>query len=378
MVTNACVWRCLAVAAGLAVAAPVLAQTAAAPAFGAADVAAHAPPVPDYQARASWAVFAGSGFSRDLPGGATPAARHAKVAVFFVHPTTFRGAPDQFNQDVGDAAAYAWVDDSSIARQASVFSACCTVYAPRYRAASYSVFANPALQAAAFDLAYSDVERAFDVFLTAIGDRPFILAGHSQGAFHVATLLERRIDGTALQKRLVAAYTIGINLSEGDFGKRFHALKPCLAPAQTGCVVQWNSYLPDTDQAKMRGFAQSTYVKRYGDDPGKTILCINPLTFDASHPAAPAAAATGAIPGAPGSGPLRALQKGAVAAQCSGGLLLVTPEKSLDLGPLPGGVMHYHDYGLFWADIRANAVLRATAFGKRHTARGAKRNPTGE
>jgi hypothetical protein len=35
----------------------------------------------------------------------------------------------------------------------------------------------------------------------------------------------------------------------------------------------------------------------------------------------------------------------------------------LELKPLPGtGVMHYHDFGLFYADIRANAVPRTKAF----------------
>jgi pimeloyl-ACP methyl ester carboxylesterase len=349
--------RFLALAA-LAVAAPALGQTGGpAPALGQTSG-------PDYRQRANWAVFEGSGFASALPVGATPAAKHPKAAVFFIHPTTFKGGPGQMNQDVGDAAANQWADESSVARQASVFSGCCAVYSPRYRAAAYASFASPAVREAAFGLAYGDVERAFDAFLQAIGDRPFIIAGHSQGAFHAATLLEKRVEGTALQKRMVAAYIVGINLAQGEFGKRFKSVKPCERPAQTGCVVQWNSYLADADVAKFARLSQSTYVEKYGDDAGKETLCINPLTFDARRSDAGASAAKGAVPGSPGLGALQPLRAGAVAARCAQGLLLVTPDKALDLAPLPGGSMHYHDLGLFWADVRANAALRVAAFAK--------------
>jgi hypothetical protein len=333
-------------------------------ALAGAAAAQDAPPAPDYAQRANWSVYASEGFASALPLGATPAARRAKVAVFFIHPTTFRGGPAQLNQDTSDAEANRWVDESSIARQASAFSACCAVYAPRYRAASYASFGNAAIRDAAFALAYTDVERAFDAFLKTIGKRPFIIAGHSQGAFHTATLLERRIEGTPLQQRLVAAYIIGINLAQGDFGKRFPSVQPCATPAQTGCVVQWNAYLPEADLTKFAAYSQTTYVQKYGDDAGKITLCINPLTFDTRRPEAPASAAKGAVPGSPGFGALLPLKAGAVSARCEQGLLVATPNKALDLAPLPGGVMHYHDIGLFWADIRANAALRAAAYGK--------------
>jgi hypothetical protein len=313
--------------------------------------------VPDYSVRANWAVFDGQGFAHPLPVGASPAAKHPKAAVFFIHPTTFKGAVGQNNQDVGDAAANQWADESSVARQASAFSACCAVYSPRYRAASYASFASPSMREAAFALAYTDIERAFDAFLKAIGNQPFIIAGHSQGAFHTATLLEKRVEGTPLQKRMVAAYIIGINLARGDFGRRFKSVQPCTQPAQTGCVVQWNAYLADADVAKFAGYSQSTYVAKYGDDAGKVTLCVNPLTFGAAG----AGVAKGAVPGSPGLGALQALKPKAVTARCDQGLLLVSPDKALGLEPLAGGSMHYHDVGLFWADLRANAVLRTKA-----------------
>jgi hypothetical protein len=243
------------------------------------------------------------------------------------------------------------------------------VFSPRYRAATSKAFISPKGRDAAFALAFSDIERAFDWYLTQENKgRPFIVAGHSQGAFHMATLLERRIDGTPLQRQLVAAYIIGINLSEGDFGRRFKTTKPCTRPNDTSCVVQFEAILAGSDVAKAASYAQSTFVGKYGDVPGKQTICLNPLTFDARRPAAPASASRGAVPGDPGFGEVRALLRGKVAAHCEQGLLVVQPDSLLDVKPLPGGSMHYHDFGLFYADIRADALRRARAFRRQNRA----------
>ncbi len=323
--------------------------------------AQEAPPAPDYDQPASWASSAAAA----LPNGATPTSAAPQADVFYVHPTTNRSAT-LLNHDIADAEANRWVDESVIARQASAFTGCCRVFAPRYRAATFKVFGNKSAQESAFALAYTDVERAFDWYLAHENrGRPFIIAGHSQGAFHTATLLEKRIQNTPLQKQLVSAYIIGINLAEGDFGRRFTGVKPCATPKGTGCVLQWEALLAGSDVAKSAGFSQSTFVAKYGDVPGKQTLCINPLTFDMRKPAAPAARSMGAVPGDPGFGALRPLMRGKVAARCEQGLLVVEADPALELKPLPGGSMHFHDVGLFYADIRADAVRRVKAFARK-------------
>lgn len=328
---------------------------------------ADAPPAaPDYALPSNWAASASNpGAAATVPAGALRAARAADVDVFYVHPTTHRSAT-LVNQDVADAEANRWTDESVIARQASVFNACCRVFAPRYRAATFKAFSSRTVQEAAFALAYTDVERAFDWYLAHENKgRPFIIAGHSQGAFHMATLLERRIQHSPLRGQLVAAYIIGINLAEGDFGRRFTAVKPCTAPRDTGCVLQWEAVLAGSDVGKAAGFSQSTFIAQYGDIPGKQTLCINPLTFNASQAGAAAKRSLGAVSGDPGFGPLRPLVKGKVAARCEQGMLVVDADPVLELKPLPGGSMHFHDFGLFYADIRADAMRRAKAFRRR-------------
>lgn len=59
---------------------------------------------------------------------------------------------------------------------------------------------------------------------------------------------------------------------------------------------------------------------------------------------------------------MQPLRTGAVAAECKDGMLSVWPAPGLGLKPLPGGSMHYHDVGLFRADVSANATLRAKAW----------------
>jgi hypothetical protein len=343
---------------------PVMYGTLISLLLNAATPAALAPPPPDYARAASWAARAGApGAAATIAPGATPAAAAPTVDVFYVNPTSYRSDSD-WNQPVADAAANAFTDGSVVARQAGIFNACCRVFAPRYRQASTRAFRAMATGGeAAFALAYADVQRAFDHYLKHDNKgRPFILAGHSQGARHAAQLLEDRIDGTPLHKQLVAAYVVGIDLAVGEFGARYKTVSPCITPAQTGCVVAWNTILPGADLDRLAVPFGARYVARFGDNAGKAPFCINPLTFDAARPAAGVEASQGALPGDPDASPLQPLVAHAVAARCEKGFLIVEPASALGLKPLPGGSMHYHDYGLFYADIRANAQLRAAAW----------------
>lgn len=323
------------------------------------------PPAPDYANPRDWAAGpAGPGASAAEPSGAIPAAKNPPADVFYIHPTTFRSTT-VWNQDLSDATTNAWTDASVIARQAGVFSACCRIYAPRYRQASFLDREGGRTQA--LGLAYKDIEAAFDYYIAHYNKgRPFIIAGHSQGGFMVAELLQKRITGTPLLKQMVAAYSIGVGVAEGEFALRFPDVRPCRTPTQTGCLLQWNAMLSDADLAATSARYAGYFTDRFGKGPNPMPVCINPVTFDAAKPTSTAAEAKGAVPGDPGDGPLKPLAKGAVAASCVNGLLSVTPDPALGLKPLAGGVMHYHDYGLFYEDMRENAKRRIAAFVKAH------------
>ncbi len=341
--------RLLALVAGLALAGAATAAT---------------PPEPDYAKAENWAAnAAGPGAAAARPQGASAVAAHPDVDAFFIHPTTYI-TDAEMNQDVSDAKVNAWTDASSIARQASAFSGCCRIFAPRYRQASVKALrGTPEEREAAYALAYTDIERAFDWYLKhANKGRPFILAGHSQGGLHVATLLEKRIDGKPLQKKLVAAYTLGMNIPEGAFGTVYKTVKPCQFRQDIGCVLQWNAVLEGSDIDAIVGFSDKAILAKYGPLENRRGFCINPVSFEAARPATPAGEALGAVIGDPGAGSLLPLKAGAVAARCEKGFLLVTPDPALLMKPLPGGSMHFHDFGLFWADIRADAIRRSHGY----------------
>lgn len=324
------------------------------------------PPAPDYSVAKSWAATANApGASATRPAGLPVTEGAQQVDVFYIHPTTYK-ARDTWNQDLSIEEVNAWTDGSVIARQAGVFNECCRVFAPRYRQASLLATRDGTLAGdggKAYELAYSDVARAFEYYLANENDgRPFIIAGHSQGALMSYWLVRDYVDGSPLQGRMVAAYIIGLDLVEGDFGRTYQTVSLCQKPEDTGCILAWNAVTPELDLEMMAGFVGGRYARVHNTNEGRVAICQNPLTFDADQPSAGASQSKGAVPGAPDESAVQALVPGKVAAHCEKGFLVVEADPSLGLQPLPGGSMHYHDFGLFYADIQANLRQRIAAF----------------
>ena len=93
----------------------------------------------------------------------------------------------------------------------------------------------------ALDFAYHDVSIAFDEFVKEAGDRPIILAGHSQGALHLMRLLREKVAGKPIAKQLVAAYVVGWPIdSLTDLPSL--GLPACQMPTQTRCILSWMSF----------------------------------------------------------------------------------------------------------------------------------------
>ncbi len=136
------------------------------------------------------------------------------AAIFFVHPTSYYSKAS-WNAPLDDADAN-YRAKLFMQGMASAFGDAGEVWAPRYRQATLGAFlaTDRVTAGKAIDAAYRDVELAFDAFLAAQPkNKPIILAGHSQGALHLTTLLKNRIAGTPLARRIVAAYVIGWPIS---------------------------------------------------------------------------------------------------------------------------------------------------------------------
>lgn len=305
------------------------------------------PAAPDYSKSSSWAALPDRVDLADRTPNPTLKDNQttATVDVFFLYPTTLTESVkngDHWNGDVADTKLNKKTDESSILFQASAFNGAGKIYAPRYRQAHYYSFVTKDEKSAdqALDTAYSDVVAAFKYYLKHYNQgRPFILAGHSQGARHAMRITRDFIEGTPLEKQLVAAYFAGWPVPE----TWFKSLKPCDAPDDTGCFCTWR-----------------TFERKYGLKKAtqKEVVCTNPVIWTI----------------APGMYASKSLQKGAVLrkfevvypkicdAEVYNGVLLCTKPK------FPGSFLlrtkNYHigDINLYYMDIRENAVLRASKF----------------
>ncbi|MDX2429278.1 MAG: DUF3089 domain-containing protein, partial [Xanthomonadales bacterium] len=202
-----------------------------------------APPAPDYSNLEHWAALPDREDAADFtPEGISDGQADAAVDVFFVHPTTFLSSTG-WNAPMGDLASGNWVDDAVMPGQASAFNGSARVYAPRYRQAQ--IYAFLALEDGgndALELAYTDIEAAFEYYLAQYNnDRPFIIAGHSQGALHVRWLLERKISGTQLREQMVATYPVGYPMGVTELAETIPDIPVCESAAQTGCLLTWNT-----------------------------------------------------------------------------------------------------------------------------------------
>ena len=283
-----------------------------------------------------------------------------KAAVFFIHPTSFL-KKNRWNAPLDDDASQARAR-IFLRGQASAFNAIGSVWAPRYRQATLGAFLTDKPEGQqALDAAYQDVLAAFDYFVAEVpSDQPIILAGHSQGSLHLTNLLKDRVAGTPLANRIVAAYVVGWPVSvDTDIPEM--GLAACETPDQTGCILAWQSFAEPADYEQIIKVYDTTIGFNGEPRKGTALLCSNPINGDVKS-SAPATTNLGTL--VPNDDLSEAsLVAGSVPARCDnrGFLLIGDPP---DIGPyaLPGNNYHVYDYSLFWANIRADARRRMTAF----------------
>jgi len=325
------------------------------------------PAAPNYADAAAWSALPGREDAADvaLPDLPPVAERSAPADVFYVHPTTYIGSG--WNGPIDDARLNMDTDRVATRIQASAFNGCCAIYAPRYRQANGTAFIRPLPgREQALELAYSDVAAAFHHYLQHQSQgRPFILAGHSQGAMLAYRLLVQEISRQPLRGRLVAAYLVGGAISLDDLARDAPDVPVCAAPQQTGCVVGWNArgprYVPG-------GFEMTPPRPSAAERGGTAVrLCVNPLTFLADGAAAPAEANQGALFW---DAPAPAVLPRFASAACKDGTLVV-----FEVGKPPRDFMsrlldyalgpeNYHpiEYQLFYVNLRNNAKLRVESY----------------
>ena len=319
------------------------------------------PPAPNYADDSAWyALPSKSSPVKSTPSGVMDVMVMPEVDVFFVHPTTYN-KPDRWNVPYDDASSKGFLDGLIMRNQASVFHPAASIYAPHYRQASVGAFFDDSEQGyLAFEAAYVDVLAAFDNYMATRNEgRPFILAGHSQGALHVMSLLKDRISGLEASERMIAAYILGWPISNTHEISRFENVHACTSADDTGCIVSWMSFAGSAS-AKTIAFSTKITVE---DTAPMDQLCTNPLTWTIDGEA-DATENLGAVEMLAGRTNLPAPTPGFTGAVCKDGTLRTNHTYSdswaqYDLG---GGDMHLYDVNLYYMNIRENVKTRIAAW----------------
>lgn len=271
--------------------------------------------------------------------------------VFFIYPTSYldKAKPFGMNASIDDNMLNAKTDYSSILYQASIFNKAGKIYAPRYRQAHISAYYPTNAEefnnaVAAFDTAYQDVKTAFEYYLHHYNNgRPIIIASHSQGSTHAKRLLKDFFDGKDLQKKLVAAYIVGM-VVEPNY---FNSLKPCTNANEINCFCSWRTF-------------QQNYKAPFVLKENFVAVVTNPLTWSATEPSANKEKNEGAV--------LRNFNKiipAVTNAIIKDGVLWA--EKPHFFGSIFIRTKNYHiaDYNFYYLNVQDNAANRVKMFWKK-------------
>ncbi|MEM6318409.1 MAG: DUF3089 domain-containing protein [Bacteroidota bacterium] len=319
----------------------------------------------------------------------TDAWKSGEVDVFFIAPTlTFTKLG--WNAPINHPSSTELISEMIMGGQASVFNSCCRIFSPKYRQATFYSFLGAGNNGRkALELAYEDCLAAFDYYLAHFNDgRPFFLAGHSQGALHTMRLLDDRIEGTPLAKKMVAAYPIGFWFPQDKFGTTLKTIRPAESATEVNCVVAYDTYMNTGGPIRKLDRAEIVYGGKNGPKwekrNKKTPLGVNPLSWKRDHQVVSESQHLGGVhillegkkrpdwAGFVSEEPLGlnvvGLSKPYVE-ECSAqirpdGFLYVSSPRSWAFKRMimPGGNLHLSDFSLFYMNLRKNIEDRWKAF----------------
>lgn len=172
-----------------------------------------------------------------------------EVDTFYIYPTVY-------TDDSGDAKPICDIDNEEVRTkaqfvyesQATVFEESTNVFAPYYRQSNmYQLVGMDTEQLEAYQQGEqrTDIYAALDYYFEHYNNgRPFIIAGHSQGAMMTKIVLGEYMEAhPEYYERMVAAYVIGYSITS-DFLKDHPYLKFAEGADDTGVIVSWNTEGP--------------------------------------------------------------------------------------------------------------------------------------
>jgi hypothetical protein len=184
-------------------------------------------------------------------------------------------------------------------------------------------------------------------------------------------LLQEKIIGKDLMKRMVGAYLVG-----GPIPRDIPGIEPTQRPTDTGTLIGWNTF---TSRGDPQFFTEGSIVwldGAYRRIAGRPLVEVNPLSWALGGPEVPAKENPGSLTISKTLQDPSSLIPDVCGADASGKVLIIEeprvaglsfPDEDADM-PLFNprhGDYHNFDYPLFYESIRKNAVDRVKAFSGR-------------
>ena len=302
---------------------------------------------PNYSDKDSWAVLPGN--IPDEISIFNINENKKEADVFYIYPTLIDSKNQrEWNSDIWNEDIRNDVINRPVKYQASAWLDAGNLYVPYYRQAHIRVF-NDKFRVdgdKALNLAYNDIKEAFTYYLENFNnDKPFIIASHSQGTVHAKRLIAEFIDGKELQKKLIAAYLVGIKVFEDEFKN----IKPMNSANETGGFVTWNTF-------KFNKYPRKDNYENWF----KGGVTTNPITWDDSKETK------------------KDLHKGLLYRDLkifsqNIDIKLIDGIVWSTVPNVPGKILlktvrsyHFADINLFWVDIKENAKLRVDQWFKKN------------
>jgi len=282
------------------------------------------------------------------------------VDVFYLYPTCWQkvDSTDPNICDINNTLMLAGAIPA-FKRQATAFETFANVYAPYYRQADavYTLgLPEDQRETVIGGIPTLDATAAFDYYIKHYNqNRPFILAGHSQGSNILIHLLSGYLkDNPEVYQRMVAAYVIGYPVTSAYLANNPH-LKFAEGPDDTGVIISYNTQAPSV--IPPNNPVVSNIVG----------LVINPITWTRTETEATTAEGLGSI--MPDSVTLKfepVPQYADARVDINKGVLICTSADSNELykytKSFGKGVYHSFDYPFYFFNIRVNAQNRADKF----------------
>jgi hypothetical protein len=285
------------------------------------------------------------------------------VDAFYIYSTVYvessfeEGAPDYATLDTPEMITGAL---GEYVTNASVFEESCNVFVPWYRQAGMRYAGEVSkktgnIDAALGGVSYTDIKAALDYFFEKCNNgRPFIIAGHSQGASMVKYVLKHYFtEHPDYYKRMVAAYQIGFSLTKDDL-KEYPHMKCATGESDTGVIISWNTEGPENVEKN----AKNVVVQ-----PGA--ISINPLNWKLDETYAPASENLGSLVLNEKTNEYE-IQHIDVDAKINLARGVIVTTTKAPVTPMPDffgpASFHENDYSFFYNNIKANVAKRIAAY----------------